>query len=102
MRPDDLDLFWESTIAELARTGPDAALDMLALFDTLNLAERIQCPTLVNIGMKDQTCPAHTIIPVFERITAPKALHVYPELNHSACTDFNAHAMHWLRRYLGG
>lgn len=34
--------------------------------------------------------------------TAPKARHVYPELITSACTDFNAHAMHWLRRYPGG
>ena len=41
------------------------------------------------------------ILPVFERIIAPKALHVYPELTHAPCTDFNAHAMHWLRRYLG-
>jgi cephalosporin-C deacetylase len=79
----------------------ESALDMLAYFDTLNLVDKIQCPTLVNIGLKDQTCPAHTIMPVFEQITAPKALHVYPDLPHSACTDFNAHAMHWLRRYLG-
>ena len=77
------------------------ALDMLAYFDPLNLVENIQCPTLVDIGMKDQTCPFHTIMPVFERITAPKALHVYPELSHSSCTDFNAHAMSWLQRYLG-
>jgi cephalosporin-C deacetylase-like acetyl esterase len=51
--------------------------------------------------MRDEVCPAATILPVFERITAPKALHVYPDLTHSPCTDFNAHAMHWLRRYLG-
>jgi hypothetical protein len=31
-----------------------------------------------------------------------KALHVYPDLTHSACTGFNVHAMHWLRRYPGG
>jgi hypothetical protein len=34
-------------------------------------------------------------------ITAPKPLHVYPDLMHTPCTDFNAHAMHWLRRYFG-
>jgi cephalosporin-C deacetylase len=78
-----------------------AMLATLAYFDPLHLAPSIQCPTLVNVGMKDATCPAHTILPVFERITAPKALHVYPELTHAPCTDFNAHAMHWLRRYLG-
>jgi cephalosporin-C deacetylase len=79
-----------------------AILDTLAYFDPLNLAHRIQCPTLVDIGMKDETCPYHTIMPVFERITSVKGLHIYPELTHAPCTDFNAHAMSWLRRYLGG
>ena len=78
-----------------------AILDTLAYFDPLHLAPSIQCPTLVNVGMRDEVCPASTILPVFERITAPKALHVYPDLTHAPCTDFNAHAMHWLRRYLG-
>jgi len=78
-----------------------AILDTLAYFDPLNLAPQIQCPTLVDIGMKDETCPYRTIMPVFEKITAPKALHVYPDLVHAPCTDFNAHAMSWLRRYLG-
>ena len=76
-------------------------LETLSYFDCLNLVDRITCPTLVDIGKKDQTCPYDTIIPVFERIPGPKALHVYPELTHSPCTDFNAHAMSWLRRYLG-
>lgn len=76
-------------------------LDTLAYFDCLHLAPAIQCPTLVNIGMRDATCPAHTIMPIFERIVAPKALYVYPDLTHAPCTDFNAHAMSWLRRYLG-
>jgi cephalosporin-C deacetylase len=78
-----------------------AILDTLAYFDPLHLVPSIQCPTLVNVGMRDEVCPASTILPVFERIVAPKALHVYPDLTHSPCTDFNAHAMHWLRRYLG-
>jgi hypothetical protein len=41
-------------------------------------------------------------MPVFEQIPAPKAVHIYPDLTHSPCTDFNIHAMNWLRRYLGG
>ena len=76
-------------------------LETLAYFDPLNLAASISCPTLVNIGMKDQTCPYHTIMPVFENIPAVKAVYVYPELVHTPCSDFNAHAMGWLRRYLG-
>jgi cephalosporin-C deacetylase-like acetyl esterase len=78
-----------------------AILDTLAYFDPWHFAPSIQYPTLVNVGMRDDVCPATTILPVIERITAPKPLHVYPDLTHTPCTDFNAHAMHWLRRYLG-
>lgn len=76
-------------------------LDTLHYFDTLTLADGISCPTLVNIGMADTTCPYDTIMPVFNRITAHKSLLVYPDLAHSPCTDFNVHAMNWLKRYLG-
>ncbi len=78
-----------------------AMLDTLRYFDTLTLADAIQCPILVNIGMADTTCPYDTIMPVFDRIRAHKSLLVYPDLTHSPCTDFNVHAMNWLKRYLG-
>lgn len=92
-------------LAKYAGEHPEQRSQMLATlayFDCLNLAGNIQCPTLVNIGMKDQTCPYQTVMPVFERIPGPKALHIYPELAHSPCTDFNSHALDWLRRYLRG
>ncbi len=79
----------------------EAMLETLRYFDTLTLADAIQCPTLVNIGMADTTCPYDTIMPVFDRIRAHKSLLVYPDLPHSPCTDFNLHAMNWLKRYLG-
>ena len=74
---------------------------MLAGMDMAADYAKITCPTLVDIGMKDKTCPYHTIMPVSAKINAPKGLHVYPDLVHSPCTDFNAHALSWLRRYLG-
>ncbi|MCH8349672.1 MAG: acetylxylan esterase [Chloroflexi bacterium] len=79
----------------------EAILETLSYFDCKSLAPLIECPTLMNIGLKDETCPSTTIMPVFEQIPGLKAIHVYPELTHSPCTDFNAHAMNWLRRYLG-
>ncbi len=79
-----------------------AMLDTLRYFDTLTLADAITCPTLVNIGMADYTCPYETVMPVFDRIKAQKSLLVYPDLTHSPCADFNVHAMNWLKRYLGG
>lgn len=93
-----------SELGEYVAAHPEqrnCMLETLAYFDTLNLVDQISCPILMDIGMKDPTCPYETIMPVFERIPGPKAIHVYPDLDHNPCTDFNAHAMAWLRRYLG-
>lgn len=78
----------------------EQALETLAWFDPLNLVDAITCPTLVNIGMRDETCPYRTIAPVFERIRTLKSLMVYPDLGHQTSTDFNRHAIAWLQRYL--
>ena len=92
-------------LSDYAGEHPEQRTQMgetLAYFDCLNLAGDIRCPTLVSIGMKDETCPYRTVMPVFERIPGPKALYIYPDLTHSPCTDFNSHALDWLRRYLRG
>jgi len=69
-------------------------------FDPLELVERLTCPTIVGVGMKDQVCPASTIIPAFERIAGTKALVVYPELEHAHSADFHRHNWDWLANYL--
>jgi cephalosporin-C deacetylase len=89
-------------LAEHPEQG-EAALETLAYFDPLNLVDAITCAVLVNVGLRDETCPARTILPVFEKIrppAVPKALLVYPELGHQPCADFNRHALHWLETYL--
>jgi len=81
----------------------EAALATLAYFDPLNLVDAIECATLVNVGLEDETCPARTILPVFDAIRTagiPKALMVYPDLAHAPSADFNRHALHWLDTYL--
>ncbi len=91
-------------LGDFATEHPDqrqAILDTLAYFGTLYLAGNGRCPIVVDIGMKDGTCPYSTVMPVFDNISAPKALYVYPKLAHYPCTDFNADAMRRLRRYLG-
>ena len=90
-----------SDYLEVHPADRETALETLSWYDPMSLAHRIRCPVLVNIGMKDETCPYRTIMPVFEKITCQKALMTYPDLAHSPCTDFNNHAKHWLDRYLG-
>ena len=50
-------------------------------------------------SLNERACPEDPMSTVGRY--APKGLHVYPDLAHAPCTDFNAHAMSWLRRYLG-
>lgn len=76
------------------------ALKTLSFFDPYELAEGIECPTLISVGLKDMTCPPETIFPVFERLRCQKALIVYPELGHAHSFDFFRHATHWLTTYL--
>ena len=100
----DIDTRPYHELRDYAQEHPEeraAMLETLRYFDTLTLADAIRCPILVNIGMADTTCPYDTIMPVFDRIRAHKSLLVYPDLTHSPCTDFNVHAMNWLKRYLG-
>jgi len=85
---------------EIHEDNYDMVLNTLSYFDTINLVSNINCPTLVNIGMKDETCPYQTIMPVFNEIPSIKALYIYPHLIHSPCTDFNKHAIDWINRYL--
>ncbi|MBM2826445.1 MAG: hypothetical protein HW403_509 [Dehalococcoidia bacterium] len=79
----------------------EVAMNTLSYYDPLNLADTITCPILMNIGLKDRVCPSATIMPVFDAIRSVKAVFVYPELEHSPCTDFNIQAYNWLKRYLG-
>ncbi|UCH33603.1 MAG: acetylxylan esterase [Armatimonadota bacterium] len=69
-------------------------------FDPLELVERLTCPTIVSVGMKDDVCPASTIVPTFEHIAGVKALVVYPELVHTHSPDFRRHEWNWVETYL--
>ena len=87
----------------------EAAMDTLAYFDNLNLAEQITCPSIVSAARKDSGHPIHTIMPVFEKIPALKRIMVYHDADGVGAddqagvtnVDFNRHSMDWLERYVG-
>ena len=78
----------------------EAALETLAFFDPLNLADAITCPIILSTALTDHVHPYNTVMPVFERIRSLKSIMVYPDLDHGARSDFNVHTMAWLHRYL--
>ena len=78
----------------------EVAMETLSYFDTLSLADRISCPTLIAVAAIDEVHPYRTVAPVFEKIQALKSLVVYPDTEHGHYMDFGARGMTWLERYL--
>lgn len=72
-------------LGEYLRRHPDyleKACETLSYFDNLNLADRIQCPTLVSMGLKDPVCTPDTIYAACNKITAPLRMDLYPFGTH--------------------
>ena len=69
-------------IADQSHRNWQSTLRTLSYFDTMNLADRIRCPTLMSIGLQDQVCPPTTCFAVFNRIPGKKRYRIYPEKKH--------------------
>jgi Acetyl esterase (deacetylase) len=72
-------------VAEYLKRHPeqtDLVLDNLSYFDTMNLADRITCPVLASVALKDETCPAQMYFATYNRILAEKEIVVYPFNGH--------------------
>lgn len=73
-------------IAEFCRKFSEhtsTVLKHLSYFDMLNLADRIEAPVLMSVGLKDTVCMPETIFPVFHQIaSADKSLEIYPFSGH--------------------
>ncbi|MCX6024286.1 MAG: acetylxylan esterase [Chloroflexi bacterium] len=77
-----------------------AAMETLAWFDALHLADGIEAPVLVGIGGRDTVCPEETIMPVFQRIRSRKTLTYLPDLEHGHNVDYFVETKSWMDRFL--
>lgn len=71
----------------------DEMFAFLSYFDTKNLATRISCPIIANIGLKDTTCPPHTNIAPFNNaltLAADKEMYYYAEMGHDIPSGWDA------------
>ena len=75
-------------INDFLRLHPEsrhAVEETVAYFDGINFADKITCPTIVNIGLQDNVCPPETGYALFNRIPATvKQLHPYDGHGHDA------------------
>ena len=60
----------------------DTALRTLSYFDNLNLAPWITCQTIVSNCLWDDICPPSTVFGVYNHLTCPKQIEVYPFHKH--------------------
>jgi|YNPNPStandDraft_1061719.scaffolds.fasta_scaffold07073_3 cephalosporin-C deacetylase len=74
----------------------------LSYFDNLNLAPRITCPVLMTVGLQDDVCPPSTVYAVYNKISSPKEMKVYPYHNHEMTAAHWEDKLRWALYYLQG
>lgn len=74
-----------AAVADYLKRHPeqtDLVMDNLSYFDTMNMAERIACPVLASVALKDEVCPPLMYFATYNRIPAEKEMHIYPFNGH--------------------
>jgi cephalosporin-C deacetylase len=84
----------------IRRQNADAVFRTLSYTDVLNLADRITCPTLVSVALRDPICPPSTIYAAFNTIEAEKQLEVYPYHDHSLGLGSTDTQVRWAAQHL--
>lgn len=75
----------------------DAVLDTLSYFDVMNMAHLIRVPVMMSVGLKDTICMPETIFAAYNRITAPKEMHVYPFCGHAVLEEQGRKMLHYVK-----
>ncbi|BCN31616.1 acetylxylan esterase [Anaeromicropila herbilytica] len=63
----------------------DTVYETVSYYDTMNMADKIKCPVLASVALKDNICPAKCYYATYNRITAQKDIVVYPFNGHDGC-----------------
>jgi len=80
----------------------DQVWHTLSYFDNMNLAPRITCPVLMDVGLQDDICPPSTVFGAYNHISAPKEIIVYPYHNHETVNAHWETKLRWAHHYLKG
>jgi cephalosporin-C deacetylase len=76
-------------------------LKTLSYFDTVNLADRIKCPTYMGVGLQDSICPPTISFGVFNRVPGPKEFRISPKAGHGLGGDHLTWVLGELRKLSG-
>jgi cephalosporin-C deacetylase len=90
-----------SAVTNYLKMHPDQiekVYETLSYFDTMNMADKIQCKILASVGLKDNVCPAECYFATYNRITSPKVIKIYPFSGHEGGLSFHHEIKHCFLR----
>ena len=83
---------------------PEASWDdvykTLSYFDVKNLAQWVDCPYYMGIGVQDNVCPPHTNFAGYNQVKSEKNWIAFPEFGHSVGREYHENMMDFFREKL--
>lgn len=74
---------------------------LLTYFDIKNLAQLIECPLIMGIGVQDNVCPPHINFAAYNQVKSEKRWMAFPEFAHSVGKEYNDAAKAFIKEKLG-
>lgn len=74
--------------------------DVLSYFDIKNLAQFIECPLLMGIGVQDEVCPPHINFAAYNQVRSEKRWMAFPIHGHSVGSEFHHEMMLFFKEKL--
>ncbi|RCH56143.1 hypothetical protein DJ568_05200 [Mucilaginibacter hurinus] len=79
----------------------DKLLDTLDYFDLKNFSKRLECRTVIGIGLLDHLAPPQNQYAMINRIVGEHKVFVYPNLTHEVPPSLHVYVTHWLMDEFG-
>lgn len=81
-----------SAVHDYLKKYPDhisRVFETLSYFDTMNMADQIQCPVFASVALEDEICPAKCYYASYNRIKVKKTITVYPFNGHDGAGEYH-------------
>lgn len=75
--------------------------ELLTYFDIKNLAQWIECPLIMGIGVQDNVCPPHINFAAYNQVRSEKTWMAFPLFGHSVGKEFYEASIKLFRSKLG-
>lgn len=74
--------------------------DLLTYFDIKNLAQYIECPLIMGIGVQDNVCPPHINFAAYNQVKTEKRWMAFPRHGHSVGKEYDEASMKFIKEKL--